>query len=418
MAGTLTRPTGKELFELVEHLGTGGFAHTWSAKVLDPDLISEWGVDEVAIKIPLNKKKEKILKKELELTASLNLQISEIEHSNIVRYFGFEVFDSKFVMVMEYIKGGSLRSRIGDDECRKSIGSKSAIKLAIGILNGLKVIHQKHIIHRDIKPENILMDGDVPKIADFGIGRILTPQEQASTKGVGSPFYMSPEILFGHSDSPYSYSTDIWSVGITVYEMMYGQYPFGLHHQLSYGVAMNLVQDESVKLVFPSEKIVPRQIQEILKKALKRNPLERYKTASEMLKDLKEFACHGGDEAVETEIGMIQALLHDPKQASSAERNLKELQKRFPDSARIYLHLGEFYNRQGNYGKAIQMLTEGIEKDPENALLHWDLAISYQKCGHWSSASENLKKALDLGLEGSLERYARALLRTLEKKHK
>jgi len=408
-------PKERESFELIDHLGTGGFAQTWSAKVMDPDLVAEWGVDEVAIKIPLNKQKDRVLRKELELTASLHLQISELEQKNIVRYFGFEVFEGKFVMVMEYIRGGNLRSRIGADGHRKALGCKPAIKLCLGILNGLEIIHKKHIIHRDIKPENILLDGEIPKIADFGIGRILSRQEQASTKGVGTPFYMSPEILFGRSDSPYSYSTDIWSIGVTIYEMMCLQYPFGISDRLPPGSVMNLIRDESVELVFPCEGLIPLQVQKILRKSLKRNPLERYKTATEMLKDLKEYI-RGGDEAVENEIGMIQPLLHDPTRVPLAESKLRELLERFPDSARIYLHLGEFYNRQGNYNKAVQMLTDGIEKDPDNALLHWDLAISYQKNGHVRFAVETLKKALTLGLEGSLERYARALLRSLEKK--
>jgi len=408
-------PKEKESFELIDHLGTGGFAQTWSARVVDPDLIKEWGVDEVAIKIPLNRQKALVLKKELELTASLHLQISEMEQKNIVRYFGFEVFENKFVMVMEYVRGGNLRGRIEECGCRKFIGCKPAIKLALGILSGLDIIHKKHIIHRDIKPENILMDGETPKITDFGIGRILSPQEQASSKGVGTLFYMSPEILFGRPDTPYSYSTDLWSIGVTLYEVMCGRYPFGITETLSPGVVMNLIRDESLEPLFPSEDLVPRQMQEILKKALRRNPLERYKTAAEMLKDLKEFV-RGGDEAVENEIGMIQPLLHDPTQTALAERKLKELLDRFPDSARIFLHLGEFYNRQGNYGKAIRMLTEGLEKDPDNALLHWDLSISYQKNGQARPAVENLKRALALGLEGSLERYARALLKSLEKK--
>ena len=91
----------QESFEPINHLGTGGFAQTWLAKITDPELIEEWGVDIVAIKIPLSKQKERVLRKELELTGSLRLQLDEDEARNIVEYLGFEVFDGKLVMVMK-----------------------------------------------------------------------------------------------------------------------------------------------------------------------------------------------------------------------------------------------------------------------------------------------------------------------------
>jgi serine/threonine protein kinase len=363
----------------------------------------------------LTKQKERALRRELELTGSLHLQLTEMEQENIVKYLGFEVFEGKLVMVMEYIKGGNLRSLIGEDGRRKHIGTKRSIKLMLGLLNGLDIIHKKHIIHRDIKPENILMDGDVPKITDLGIGRMLRPDELAYTKGVGTLFYIPPEILYGRFGASYTYNADIWSVGIMFYEMLCCQFPFGMTCAMSMGVITDLIKDDDVQLVFPSEELVPLQLQAIIAKALRRNPAERYKTAGEILKDLKEFL-RGSDEAVESEIGLIQQLILDPAQSRQAESKLCELRERFPDSPRIYLHLGEFYNRQGNFGKAIQVLNEGVEKDPQNSVFYWDLAIAHDKKGNVRLAIESLEKALAFGLEGSLERYARSLLKTLEKK--
>lgn len=403
----------QEPFKRVRHLGTGAFAQTWLVRVIDPDLVAGWGVTEAAIKIPLNRQKELALKQEVELAGSLQLQLTEMEQKNVVKYLGIEVYEGKLVMVMEYIKEGNLRNLIGENGNRKIVGVKKAIKLAQGILNGLDVIHKKHIIHRDIKPENILMDDEVPKITDLGIGRMLRPDELASTRGVGTILYMAPEILFGSSGA--TYNADIWSFGITFYEMLCCKYPFGMTEKAPIGMIINLIKDESVNLVFPSEELVPLKLQTIITKTLKKNPAERYKTAREILNDLIEFT-KGGDEAVDREIGLIQQLIHEPSKASVAESKLKELIERFPDSGRIYLHMGEFYNRQGKFTNAIKMLNEGIEKDPDNAILHWDLAIAYQKNGNYKAAIDNLKKAIDFGLEGSLERYAKALLSTLQKK--
>jgi serine/threonine protein kinase len=259
------------------------------------------------------------------------------------------------------------------------------------------------------------MDGETPKIADMGLGRMLRPEELASTKGVGTILYMAPEILFGKIGATYMYNADIWSFGVIFYEMLCYQLPFGMTYQSPLGVLTNLITDESVPLVFSEELDIPPKLQNIVAKTLERNPVRRYKTAQEILQDLKEFS-KVGDEAVEREIGLISQILHDPSKASQAETKLKSILKKFPDSPRVYLHFGEFYNRCGNYKKAIELFTNGVEKDPDNSLLHWDLAIAYQKTGSLNPAVKNLKKALDLGLEKSLQRYAKTLLNSIEKK--
>jgi len=405
----------QEPFALIKHLGSGGFAQTWLAEVRDRELRREWGVDQVAVKIPLTRQKQKVLKKEVEMNVGLYLQLTEMEQRNIVKYLGFEIFQDKLVMVMEYVSGGNLRHLMGQDGAREIIGTKKAIKLAKGILNGLDIIHRRHIIHRDIKPENILMEGETPKIADMGLGRILRPEELATTRGVGTILYMAPEILFGKPGTTYMYNADIWSFGVMFYEMLCFQLPFGMTAQSPLGVLTSLIQDETVPLVFPEQLDIPPGLGDIISRCLLRDPVRRYKTAREILSDLKELS-QGADEAVEREIGLISQMLHDPGKASEAEARLREIMKKHPDSSRIYLYFGEFYNRCGNHKKAIEMFKAGVEKDPDNALLRWDLAIAYQKNGDLKEAVAGFKEALNLGLEKSLERYARTLLRSLEGK--
>lgn len=277
----------KEPFELIEHLGTGGFAQTWRARVIDPDLLEEWGETEVAIKIPLTKQKERALRKDIEHAGTLHMQLTKVESKNLVKYLGFEIFEGKLVMVMEYVKGGNLRSIIGRPGRWKRIEVKRAVTIAEGILNGLSVMHKKHIVHRDIKPENILMDGETPKIADMGIARMLRTNELASS-GAGTLFYMSPESLY-YEEPRVSFNTDIWSLGITLYEMLYGQFSFGIDVEMPAGKVMSLIKDESVRLVFPDDVTIPSQLQNIISKSLAKDRNSRYKTADEMLKDIRKF---------------------------------------------------------------------------------------------------------------------------------
>jgi serine/threonine-protein kinase len=401
----------KESFKLLEHLGTGSFAQTWKAEVIDPDLIDEWGLKTVAIKIPLSKQKERALRRDIELSGSLYLQITEVESKNIVKYLGFEIYDGKIVMVMKYISGGNLRSLIGNLGHQKKLEFKKAYTIALGILEGLSVIHKHRIIHRDIKPENILMNGDIPQVSDLGVGRLLKVNELAETK-TGTLFYMSPEILL---EGRALFNADLWSFGITFYEMLCGEFPFGINEKIPEGKIMDLITDSNVKVKFPAAAEVPLEIQGIIKKILEKNPNYRYKTADQVIDNLKKFFINN-DETVEKGISLIQQCLLDPFQTFVAEDKLKKILKKFPESPRIYLHLGEFYNKRGSYDKAIKMFEKGIDRDPTNALFYWDISIAYQDKGDFKSAINAIKKALDLGLERSLERYARVLLKTLQNK--
>ena len=201
-----------EPFELLELLGMGGFAQTYRARVLHPDVLEDFGSEIIALKIPLPQK-ERALKQDLEMNILLHLRIKDLQSVNLVRYLGFDWYDGKIVLAFEYIASGSLRDKIGNIGSQKRLPIDEAVKIAEGILKGLSAIHSEQVFHRDIKPENILMQGNVAKIADLGLSRFLNPNELASTTS-GSPFYMSPEIL---SRTGASFSSDIWSRGVTNY---------------------------------------------------------------------------------------------------------------------------------------------------------------------------------------------------------
>ena len=401
-----------ERFELLKHLGTGAFGQTWRVRVIDPILIQRWKRDEVAIKIPLSREKEEALETEATLLGSLMLQPKK-ERINIIEYLGIKTYDGKIVMVMKYYQDGNLRDVIGKLWHWKKMRLEDAIPIALGILNGISMIHKHHILHRDIKPENILMDDGIPKIADFGISRHVEPDEMAST-AAGALYYMSPELLFGKCG--YSFNTDIWSFGITFYEMLCGRFPFGIEKNMPQGKVMDMIRDSSVKVLFPKEVAIPVPLQSIILKALDRNPHSRYKTADSVLKDITSFISQGDKNTVKEEIEKIRSIINDPTQAHAAESKLKEIMGRFPDSPLPCRELGMFYNRYGDYDRAIEMFRKGIEKDSDNARLHFCLAISYHNKGDSKHTSEALKKSEELGLEKDLTTKEKAILRSLKKK--
>ncbi len=403
----------EEPFELKKLLGTGGFAQTWLAKILDPELIEEWNRDVVALKIPLSKQKARVLQRELQLTGSLHLQLTSVESTNIVKYFGFEIFDGKPVMAMELIKDGSLRELIGKIGYRKKISLSKALQLIKGILMGLDVIHKKHIVHRDIKPDNILLDGEIPKISDLGISRMLGPEEMASTV-IGTIFYMPPELLYGKSAT---YNVDFWSLGVTFYELLSGEFPFGIKPNMPPGKVMNAITDKNVSLTFPENENFPQGIKNILNKMLQKDPEKRYKIAEEILKDIKEYDSPITEVLVISKnIDLVRDLLLDMENKLEAEKKLKELIIMHPDSFEVFLFSGEFYNKQGKYNTAIDMFNKGLKLAPDNALIVWGLAIAQQNIREYKKACLSLEKAIDLGLEKSLERLAKILLKNLSKK--
>ncbi|OGO07223.1 MAG: hypothetical protein A2Y61_02855 [Chloroflexi bacterium RBG_13_60_13] len=398
----------EESFKLLKHLGRGGFADTWQAQVLDQELIEEFGRDEVALKIPLNRKKEQVLKRELAMNAALHLRLKDLQSRNLVRYLGFDKFRNKIVMVMEYVGQGSLRRMTGEIGRQKPLPVDEAVEIAEGILSGLMVIHQEHVFHRDIKPENILMDGRTPKIADLGIARMLDANELASTS-IGSLPYMSPEIL-GKEGA--SFTSDIWSLGVTFYEMLTGSLPFG-DMDTPPGSLIDLIRD--AEPVPPAEVSteIPTALNEIVMRALRKRASERFPSAEEMYEALKRFR-EASRSQVDQDIASIRELLSRPGDPCEAEERLRELVAKYPNDPRGRQYLGEFYNRCQRYEEAIATFKRGIELEPENALLHWDLALAYRGAGKRGAAAGCLEKAIALGLDAGLGRHAATLLRTLQ----
>lgn len=400
----------EEPFELLgEPLGKGGFAVTYKARVLDRELVEDYGCEIVALKIP-HKNKQRVLQRELETNVLLHIHLKNMQSANLVRYLGFCSFRNTIVMAMQYVSGGSLRDLLGKIGSQKPLPVDEALLIAEGILAGLTAIHQEHVFHRDIKPENILLEGRIPKIADLGISRMLDPDQVARTTA-GTIFYMSPEIL---STEGASYTSDIWSMGVTLYEMLTGMLPFGgLSTPL--GMITDLIRAAHY---VPASRIrpdLPPQIDAIIARSLARDPNDRYASAEEMRKAIAAARQKKGSARIDRELEAIRGLLSSVEPLPDTEAKLRDLLRKYPDEPRIYQYLGEYYNRCQRYEDAIDTFKQGIERDSEYALLYWDLALALQRKGHKREAHSNLQKAMALGLDSSLQRHAAMLLQVLAK---
>ena len=216
----------------------------------------------------------------------------KLNHPKVMRVFGGEK-RSRIYMVMEWCEGRLLRQIM--DEGR--IPQDRAIRIAIGILEALEYIHANGVVHRDLKPENIMVDEqDNIKLIDFGIAsdssaRRLTYANFTAT--LGTPNYISPEQVKGKRGDGRS---DIFSVGVILYEMLSGKLPFSGPSPLA---AMNdrlLNHPTPPSVADPS---ISPQLQEVLYRALERDPANRYPKAHDFVSDLEHLDQVGVEDRVE-----------------------------------------------------------------------------------------------------------------------
>lgn len=209
--------------------------------------------------------------------------ISILDHPNIVKVYDVSVTDKLQYIVMEYVDGITLKEYL--KQRGGALTWKETVHFATQVLGALQHAHSKGIIHRDVKPQNIMLlaDGSI-KMMDFGIARFSRAQSQTvSDKAIGSVHYISPEQAKGDKTDA---RTDIYSVGVMLYEMLSGRLPFDGDGAVS--IAIMQISDKAKPLaqVAPN---VPEGLCQITEKAMEKDPAKRYQSAQEMLQAIEEF---------------------------------------------------------------------------------------------------------------------------------
>ena len=261
----------KDRFVLENVLGVGGMAVVYRAS----DRVTG---NTVAVKIL----KDEFVSDEQFRRRFLNESraISMLRHRNIVSVIDFEFEGNIQYIVMEYIDGITLKEFM---RSQKALPFSIACKITMQILSALQHAHERGIIHRDIKPQNIMLlsDGTI-KVMDFGIARISKFETVTMTdKAIGTVYYISPEQARGEKTDQRS---DIYSTGVMLYEMLTGELAFDGDTPVS--VALKQIQSAATKPREINENI-PEGLEQIVMKAMMKNPEKRYQSASELINDLR-----------------------------------------------------------------------------------------------------------------------------------
>lgn len=260
-------------YEIREIIGVGGMAVVYKAYDNIDDRI-------VAVKIL----KEEFLANEEFRRRFKNESkaIAVLSHPNIVKVFDVSFGDRLQYIVMEHVEGITLKEYI---EQQGVINGKEVVHFTTQILRALQHAHDKGIVHRDIKPQNILLlqNGNI-KVTDFGIARFSRSETRTMTESaIGSVHYVSPEQARGELTDE---KTDIYSVGVLMYEMLTGELPFQSDNAIS--VALMQVNEDAVPPSSINED-VPTGLEQITMRAMQKNQKERYQSAAEMLLDIEEY---------------------------------------------------------------------------------------------------------------------------------
>lgn len=267
---------GKKLdgrYEIQELIGVGGMATVYKAN----DIKNNRTVAIKILKDEFSQNGEFIRRFKNESKA-----IAVLSHPNIVKVYDVSFGDVMQYIVMEYIDGITLKEYL--DQQENCIEWKMAVYFTSQILKAMQHAHEKGIVHRDVKPQNmmLLQDGTI-KVTDFGIARFSNTETRTMTdKAIGSVHYIAPEQARGDRTDGKS---DVYSIGVMLYEMLTGQLPFEADSAVSVAIMQLQSNPRPPREINPD---IPKGLEEITLRAMRKEPAQRYQSAEEMLKDLQK----------------------------------------------------------------------------------------------------------------------------------
>jgi serine/threonine protein kinase/Tfp pilus assembly protein PilF len=258
-------------YQIIEELGRGGMGHVF--KVLDTKIGEKIALKVIKPEIASDEKVLERFRNELKLTR-------KIRHRNVCQMFDFGEEKGIHFITMEYVQGENLKGLI------KQVGQLSpgqALSIAEQVCHGLSEAHRHDVIHRDMKPQNIMIDKDGnARIMDFGIARLLQAGDMTdSGLIIGTPEYMSPEQVEGKNVGRQS---DIYSLGVILFEMVTGRLPFKGDTPLSIALKQKAEPPPHPRKF---NSLIPDSLGRAILKCLEKNPARRYQNAEELLADLK-----------------------------------------------------------------------------------------------------------------------------------
>jgi serine/threonine protein kinase len=264
-------PPQLEHYSVEKKIGQGGSANVYLGH-------NTQGVA-VALKIPRLPQYETIEAKDFINEAELWTKLSRLKHPHIVELYEYGTEPYPWI-AMEYMEGGSLRLKVG------RLGCKACLEIAMKLMEALHFAHHHGVVHRDIKPENVLFDNQsIPKLTDWGLAKVLLDASGGSGGFKGTVAYSAPEQLAASKFGAIDWRTDIYQMGMLVYELLVGRVPFG---GLEPGIAIASILNNLPPAPSQLNRQVSTRLDDIVLKAIAKHKEERFQTMDTFRDRLEE----------------------------------------------------------------------------------------------------------------------------------